>query len=678
MTETWAEPTGISTLQQLLAAVQAAPDRAARVALIADVLRDETAMAGLRVTWAHSPAAIEAELAALGSSAGISRDVSTLRRLIRTPLRVVQAHDEGPDLPPPDLRHELGRDDVPPLVIPETWEIGPAGLWRVRTVDGETERDRVTHQPIVVTGRLLDLDTEAVHLALAWPGPTGRLKEVVVPRTQAMDARELVSLAGAGAPVNSAEAGRIVRWLADLEGVNQRILPVGYSSTRCGWLGRKMSYFLAGDELLSSGEPQHDVRLLAEDGAAQLTDAVRVAGSADAWEAVYQRVSGYPLMVGALYAAMTAPILRILDCDNFLFSLDGESGRGKTTALAFAMSGWGNPREGSGLVRGWATTATGAERTAAVLCDMPIALDDANKVPDRDRPRIASTLYMIANGAGKPRGTIKGLAHVVSWKTVALSTSEAPITSYTQDQGVHGRVISVQGHPLGEGNADLSEWVQQQIIAHHGHLGPRLVRWLLDNRDTWDTMRDGWRAYIARFGEQAPNHLARRVAKYIAAMRIAADLLHGPLGLPQPAVDPFAVLWGHVTTTTTAADKARVALESIVAWAVAQRHRFWTPGLGKLDPPGGYLGRWDRASDPGWRGPLEETPWQDDPHELHVLPDALRHRLAELGHQPDGILTEWHTRKWLVTQHNERVNKIRINGSPSPIRVYTLRIDVLD
>ena len=665
---------GCALIRSVADRIVAAEGKQARIAALAAVMQDAAALAQIRAALAESPAAVEADLARIAAVPGLAGLVKTFRGVVKTPLRVV-APDEpaSEDEQPLTLRLALNREDIPDLVIPPTWEISPSGLWRVRQTAEDTVMERVLHEPLFVTRRFADLDTDAISLALGWTMPGGRLKEAIVPRVQLMDARELVKLASMGAPVNSSVAALLVRWLADLEGVNRNLLPSGWASTRCGWLGKQMRYFLHGSELLSAGEPLHDVRLLAQEGGGQLLGYLRSEGTWEGWCAVVEKIAPFPLAMLGIYAACAAPLLRILLCDNFIVDWACRAGRGKTTSVRLGMSCFGVPEEGSGLIRSWSATATGAERVALALSDLPMALDDSAKIPDRDKAKVASTLYMIANGSGKTRGTRTGLDHVASWKTVCLSSSEASVTTFTQDEGVQARVISVQGYPLGEHGGRLAEEIRGDLTRHYGHAGPRLIRWLLDHRDRWDALRELNRERIEYWRSQAANAMAARCAKYITAMEIAAQILHEELKVPRPTADVFGELWGRVRDVTAQADKAASAMASAFAWAVANRAAFWSPEGAPKPPPAGWLGRWDRVaqsapSRPGpWGEEEEAITWGDDPDVLYFFPDVLSRLLGGLGYQPQAMIAEWKERGWLRVSGRGTTWRVKVASSPGQV-----------
>lgn len=673
MSYSWEESQGPSSgllaLQEVVRAAMAAEGKQGRIAPLANLMQDQAALADLRVAFAETPAAVEAELARLSAVPGLAGLVRTLKGLVKTPLRVVSQPEEAEEEAPLSLRVALDRDDIPDLVLPPTWEISPSGLWKARQGAEDVVLERVLHEPLLLTRRFSDLDTDAISLSLAWTLPGGRLKDAIVPRVQVMDARELVKLASMGAPVNSAVAGLLVRWLADLEGVNRNLLPSGWASARCGWLGKQMRYFLCGSELLSAGEPLHDVRLLAQEGGAQLLGYLRSEGTWEGWCDVVRKVADYPLAMLGIYAACAAPLLRILLCDNFVVDWACRAGRGKTTSLRIGMSCFGVPEEGNGLIRSWSATATGAERVAFALSDMPMALDDSAKIPDRDKPKVASTLYMIANGSGKTRGTRTGLDHVASWKTVCLSSSEASVTSFTQDEGVQARVISVHGYPLGEDGGRLAEEIRSDLTRHYGHAGPRLIRWLMDHKDRWPRLVELNLERIEYWRSQASNPMAARCAKYIAAMEIAGQILHAELGVPAPSSDVFAELWGRTQDVTAAADKAAAAMASTFAWAVANRAGFWSAEGAPKPPVTGWLGRWDRVPLPstssGWSvdGDPEAVSWGDDPSHLYVFPDVVGRLLTQLGYQPGAMLAEWKERGWLRTTGRGNTWRVKVAGS---------------
>jgi hypothetical protein len=343
-------------------------------------------------------------------------------------------------------------------------------------------------------------------------------------------------------------------------------------------------------------------------------------------------------------------------------------GSGKTTALRLGSSVWGEPTERA-LIKSWSSTPTYLERAAWVGCDLPMFLDDTNRVPLAQRDSFSTLIYQLANGNGKGRGTVKGTAPTVNWKTVVLSTGEARMTSYTQEAGAHARVISLTGYPLGAGKdaqgAERSEALRAIVEAHHGHLGAKLARWIVDADR--DLIRRRYREIVAGYtsSDQLPNATTRRFSPRVGLLDLVRSILHTQLGVPRPAADPIAEIWRQVQQETEEADMPAEALRYLYQHATAQPSRFWgrhaiDSGGQALPPSAGWLGAWD-----------EGHAWTV----IGFMPKDTKTILERGKYASDLILTEWKARGWLVTEAKGLTAKLMMQGDR--VRLYVVKRSAL-
>ena len=88
------------------------------------------------------------------------------------------------------------------------------------------------------------------------------------------------------------------------------------------------------------------------------------------------------------------------------------------------------------------------------------------------REDVEQTIYDLANGCGRGRGSLKGLAAQQAWKTVLLTSGEQSATSLTESGGTRARVLTLWGSPFGNKNEDiaivtseLNSWLKE----NYGH-----------------------------------------------------------------------------------------------------------------------------------------------------------------------------------------------------------------
>jgi putative DNA primase/helicase len=539
-------------------------------------------------------------LAELGAERGYGGMVTEIRRDIQR--RPVAREDRE------ELREE--RRKGAPEGLPQQWRDPPgwlcawSGLFKLKEDrDGEITEVRVTHDPLWIGRRVRDVDTGVHHLDLCWPGGTE-----TVDRGVALQSSELVSLASRGAPVSSRSAADVVAYLEAAEAVNRGALPVSTSITRLGWT------MLDGERVWQGPEGPHLLRV--EGGHAQTVAAMQPRGAWERWRAVAQEAIGQPVPALMLCAAAgSAALEAIPEAVAFTVDLHGLTSTGKSTTLRFCASLWGDPSDTGGLLLPWSSTMTAIERRAAFLRHSPMFVDDTKKCPERER---ASKLVPVVYswGVGKARGTVGGVQEVATWRSIMLSTGEAPLAEIAGEHGgLRMRVIPVSatpfpvGHPAVRMIEGLDSW---------GHGGPRVAEWV---RTHWDALPARW-AKARDKAEAATGN--SRLAGYIASVGIGAMALQGiGLRVPMAAVEELLI------------EGARAALvSSDIPTAAWERIQGWLAGAeGRIAEQEG----WTRNSEcpQGWIGKVLRD------GRLAIQPSALEGELRRLGYDPSEIVARW-------------------------------------
>lgn len=573
----------------------------------------------------------EADLLEVAACVGGRSIAATIKRTAKDAAKkrrgpyIVDDSDDEPDaidLPP----------GCPDLAWPRGYRVTDDGVFTVKATPDGPVYDQITYSPILITGRYQDIDTQVEQCEVSWRRGETWVSEVI-PREQMAKSREIVALATTGAPIDDGNARAVVRYLSATEATNLAILPLGLTSSRMGWLSGGRA-FLAGDRLLGDQQPR--IRFRGEDGIAQMADAYQTRGTLDGWLGAVDIMSAYPLAYVAMYAALAAPLMHVIPaCPNFLVHWSSRPGSGKTSSLRAGGSIWGDPSD-TGLIGSWDSSATWIERAAATANYLPLLLDETSKVDHKDRGSFAQTVYILANGKGRGRGSIRSTQRQASWRGITLSTGESRITEHTRDGGVRARVISLTGYPLGKRGAERSESLTAILRDHHGHLGPMAVEWLIKNRENWPKIREEYERKKADLADTAITAMSRRLAQYVALLAVAADMMHVALGIPRPAVDPIEHIWDMVQLTSCEADQATEALRLVYDWASSNPLRFHDPspaGSNQNAPYTGWAGSWSSSSS-----------WD----EIAFVRSEMDSVLSSSGMPPDAAYAEWDARGWIV------------------------------
>lgn len=552
--------------------------------------------------------------------------------------------------------------------MPEGFELARSGEIRRRTEraarDGETHKlDKVVSDPVFVTGLSVDLATTSHGMTLKWRRGS-EWSEAEVQRRDALDARRIVSLAALGFPVTSTNAGTLADYIAEAERMN---LPTLYKSerfsrytSRCGWveISGELVGFMCGETMIPRppSSPAVSFRPV-DEGEGQIAREIRSRGTLEEWFAAIEPFAHLPKLVLAVYVALVPPMLRVLDADNFAVDWSGPSSCGKTTALSVLASVWGNPDpRSSSIVGSWDTTRTWFERAMGVLDGLPIIADETQRARDPDS--VGQTVYDVASGRLRARGTVTGMAKTLSAKTVLCSTGERPLASFSAAGGAKARILSIQGSPFESETAAVAvAGLAEAVRRSHGHVGPEIVRWALrmglEDVSTWRRRHRARREdYVRLAGGRG---VSSRAADYVASIETVAEMAHSALKFPWPyPSEGMARVWEEAERALADADVAKVALEFALSWAGANMARFL--GRHEHSDAGG------RPISPGigWAG---EWPAGEDFEHVGFFPSVL-HEVLNKNNHDESVIKLWRTRGWLSTEGNG-VSVIRWVGGAS-------------
>ena len=556
-----------------------------------------------------------------------------------TKMRVVSRSDE-PDEPHP-LAKILSALGIPcpegagDLILPPFCIYDAEGTCRIEYIpDKEPIRHPIAPRIILVSEKLVDVASNEETLVLRhWS--RGQWGAVPTLRSDALTAHKLVQTAAAGFPVGSHNAPEAAKFLFDLEHCNEQTLPVRRVTSQQGWLPDRT--FMWGREHIAHPDSPAVSFRGADTGDEYKTSAFHVKGTLEGWIDLLrnQEIGSFPKARLALYASLSAPLIKILEARNYVVDIFWRTSTGKTVLLMLAASVWGDPIGGvtGGCVHSWNTTMVGAERLCALQSDMPICLDDTKAIKNPEL--ISAILYMAISGQGRGRGSVKGLRAAYHWRTVLLSTGEGRLSSYMKDAGARARILPVGGYPFdseGENTKRVVDAVEASCQQHYGHAGPAFVRWLRDNQDKWENFRERFSALKQKY--EGSTGAASRIGDIAAIIDLAGELMHEALPMPWPFQSPFDTLWSSIKAEFGDIHIDVRAMRDVESWVVAHKHTFDGCRSEKEGaPPRGWSGRWD-----------DHDPWQY----IAFLPTVLKKALSDCGYTDfDAIVSGWKSRGWL-------------------------------
>ncbi|HEX7628044.1 MAG TPA: DUF927 domain-containing protein [Candidatus Methanoperedens sp.] len=178
-----------------------------------------------------------------------------------------------------------------------------------------------------------------------------------------------------------------------------------------------------------------------------------------------------------VYKGVKATILYILKQQNNIVNDSGGTSQGKTITCMCAISMFGDPEK---LMLAGGATVTAVEELAAQMCDLPIHLDETQKINREDLEKI---VYSIGNGVGKGRGAKNGgMRDTPRFRSVALFTGEDRVIKDDSYDGMDMRLLEVRGGLRHDDSVAVHDFLNG-VKNNYGVFGPLLIDWLLHNRD---------------------------------------------------------------------------------------------------------------------------------------------------------------------------------------------------
>ena len=543
------------------------------------------------------------------------------------------------------------------LTVPGGWGVGDR---QIVSSNGQ----EILPCRIIITRLFQDIEGGVCSVELAWARGDHWMHRTCT-REQISSNRAVVELSNYDLPVNTNNAPVFVDYLADFERDNLEMIPRSRIARRLGWFGRDgQDGFLCGRDFIVPSQGETHCREHGElefrgddEGDEQIVDAIRAEGAMQEWINAVAPLQAFPRVLLGLYASLSPPILRIVRGPNFIVSYDGRTSSGKTTTQIVAASCWGYPilngPEGCSILHGWDATRVFIERTAAIRTCLPAILDDTKVA--RNKNDVISTIYQFVNGAGRGRGSQRGVATTRSWQSVMISSGEESLTDFTQDGGSRARVLSLWGSPfsISREAGRLTVSLREQLEDHYGHAGPALVRYLVNNRSLWPDWRDWYRQCRQSYQELAGNNsVASRMAACFATLELTAHLAHQAIPFPWDYHDTVRGLWTEITADTDEADRGLAALRYIITWCHSRREDFKGGEVRDHAPSGGWLGVWNIYG-------RDES----SAHCLAIYPHKLDEALDERGYSPGAIRRLWKDSEWLRTEENKTTKRVRTPGA---------------
>lgn len=296
-----------------------------------------------------------------------------------------------------------------------------------------TNKVVVCYHPILPIMRMKNLETGEEQLRIAFRR-NRTWKEITVRKDIVSSSNKIVSLSTLGVSVTSENAKLLVKYLSDVENLNENNIPVQMSSSKLGWIG---DGFIPYDkEILFDGDSQFR----------HVYESICTHGNKHVWMEYIKKLrrSGRLEIKFSLAASFASVLVSQTGVLPFIVDLWGESEGGKSVVLMMAASVWANPSQKQ-YIGDFETSSVQLEVRADMLNHLPIMLDDSSKISKKLLDDLEMVIYSLCSGKGKSRSNKDlGIRRENKWENCILTNGEKPLSSYVHQGGAINRILEVE------------------------------------------------------------------------------------------------------------------------------------------------------------------------------------------------------------------------------------------
>ena len=317
------------------------------------------------------------------------------------------------------------------------------------------------YHPILPIERLKNLETGDEQIKIAFKR-SQTWEEIIVPKTVITSSTKIVALSAKGVAVTSENAKHLVRYLSDVENLNDDAISVEYSTSKLGWM--RDGFMPYSTDIVFDGDNRFR----------DLFASVSERGSRESWIKHMKKIRAGCVEVRMMLAASFASVLvSKVGGLPFIVDLWGETEGGKTVSLMVAASVWADPAD-SRYIGDFKSTDTALEAKADMLNHMPLILDDTSKVSQKLRDNFEGMVYDLCSGKGKSRSNKElGASRENHWQNCILTSGERPMQSYVNQGGAINRILEIEcGRKLFDDPHETAEIVKK----NYGFAGMEFVR----------------------------------------------------------------------------------------------------------------------------------------------------------------------------------------------------------
>lgn len=503
---------------------------------------------------------------------------------------------------------------------------------RILTIFGEKI---CCYHPILPIERLFNIETKTEKITLAYKRGHN-WKEITVDKGLIASSTKIVRLADYGVAVTSETAKDLVKYLSDVENLNE--IAEKNSTSKLGWHNEYKDFIPYDTAVVFDDESKFR----------ELIGAIKESGSEDIWLELCRKIrankSHYEPQV-YMAASFASVLISKLNMLPFIVNLWGSTGKGKTVALMLAASIWANPSENRYITDSYATQ-NAFEIRLDCLNHLPLCLDDMSKVRDKTGDGFTDLIYLMCSGKGKDRSNVDlGLNKVKTWSNTILSNMERPLANETMKGGAINRILDFEmcdGYIFENGNH-----VVEVLKDNYGFAGIKFVD--LIKELPVEVINNIRRDFEQKIKEEAKKQNSVKEEKQILPLSVllAADKIATDYIFEDGIYLDLSTMVKQLKDVNEVSEGQR-AYDTIKDFVLANRSMFPS----------------EMTTYNAW-GFIKEG-------YINIIPTILKNLEKEQNFSTKAFCS-WANAKGLLRCNSRNQNVIKINGTPT--RFYTIKIN---
>jgi len=513
--------------------------------------------------------------------------------------------------------------------ITSKYELDSSG--RIYEIIPDVGRILVCYHPILPVQTYVNLEDGSNKVKIAFYRRK-KWNYIIVDKSTIASSQAIVKLSDAGIKVNSENAKFLVKYLAEIESLNEDKIPESTSVSRLGWFNGELIPYSKKYEIDCVKEMPNSEDMFGESG--KLED----------WINYFKEIRKKNIVTRLVMASSVVSILlKKLKQPGFTLHIYGTSEYGKSVACLVGQSLFGNPsQDEKGLGINFNFTVNGLESVLNRFNNIPLFVNEMQHQKDaKDYDKI---LFLIAEGKGKTRSTKSiGVAKQNNWQNVVITNGEKNIIKDNSNAGAYNRCFAYE---LKDYSFENFQEVLDFIKENYG----TPIRKILEEVNNYDI-----KAIYKKQLEKLENEDTTNKQKIIQALILTGDKIVTDVLFKDEYYLTVKDLEDSVVKKKDTATDER-ALDLIKDWYVSESRHFWTKEDDKDDTE---------------RKKVEIYGREIEENKVAFISTILKNKLNDNGFDANETINAWKRKGYLDCESGRVSKNVRIDGKA--IRCIILR-----